>query len=101
MDSKYYCQTVSAELTAYKARLYGMIREVENAPEGEQEASSGHIADMNKLVDELTAKIEKLTAECPAEWSDARTDIEDTKSALAEKIDLWDKEHIAGGYVGG
>jgi hypothetical protein len=39
--------------------------------------------------------------ECPADWSKAKMEIEELKEQLTEKINWWDKTHIAGGYLGG
>ncbi|MDO8736621.1 MAG: hypothetical protein Q7K29_06000 [Thermoleophilia bacterium] len=101
MDANYFCDTMQSELTGIKARIYTMVREMERMPAEEQEKRSAEIGEMNMMIDDLTAKIDKLKSTCPADWSVERSDIETTKKQLVEKIDLWDAEHIAGGYVGG
>ena len=101
MDATYFCDTMQSELTGIKARIYAMLREMERMPAEEQERRSAEINEMNAMIDDLTVKIDKLKSVCPADWSAEKSDIEATRKQLVEKIDLWDAEHIAGGYVGG
>lgn len=99
MDAKYYCNAVNTELTALKARAYDIMRQVDKMEN--KEKLFPQFSDLHSLVDELNAAIEKLSAECPADYSTAKNDIEAKKAALLAKINWWDEEHIAGGYVGG
>lgn len=101
MDAKYFCDTMQSELTGVKARIYAMVRELERMPAEEQEKRSAEITEMNTMIDDLTVRIDKLKSECPADWSAEKSEIETTRKQLLEKVDLWDAEHIAGGYVGG
>ena len=45
--------------------------------------------------------IDSLKKECPADWDAQKKEIETKKAALLAKINWWDQEHIAGGWVGG
>ena len=101
MDAKYFCDTMQSELTGVKARIYSMVREMERMPAEEQEKRSSEIKEMNMMIDDLTTRIDKLKTECPADWNADKSEIEATRKQLLEKVDLWDAEHIAGGYVGG
>jgi hypothetical protein len=99
MDAKYYCNTVNAELTALKARAYDIMRQVDKMEN--KDKLSPQYAELHALVDSLDAAIHKLSAECPADYSAAKNDIEAKKASLLAKLNWWDQEHIAGGYVGG
>jgi hypothetical protein len=39
--------------------------------------------------------------ECPADWSQAKMEIEEKKRELEENINWWDATHIGEGYLGG
>lgn len=101
MDAKYFCDAMSSELTGLKARIYNVIREMDRMPQDQKEAAASGLAEMNGLVDDLKSRIDELNNECPADWGAQREEIESIKSNLTDKINLWDAEHIAGGYVGG
>jgi hypothetical protein len=99
MDAKHYCSTVNTELTALKARAYDIMRQVDKMEN--KEKLFPQFSELHGLVDDLNVAINKLSAECPADYSAAKNDIQAKKDALWAKIDWWDKDHIAGGYVGG
>ncbi|MHB0914344.1 MAG: hypothetical protein ACYC5A_06165 [Thermoleophilia bacterium] len=101
MDAKYFCDTMNSELTSLKARIYNIVREMDRMPEDTRAGLGAQITEMHGMVDDLKAKIDALGHECPADWSAQKQDIESIKATLTEKIDIWDAEHIAGGYVGG
>jgi len=99
MDAKYFCTTVMADLVALKARAYDIVSAVEQMPDKAKLAPK--MASLNALIRDLGSKIDKLNTQCPADWSGMRKDIEQKKQELVKQIDIWDQEHIAGGYVGG
>lgn len=101
MDAKYYCDTMQTELVGLKARVYDIIRSMEKMPPDRKNALSRQMGELHGLVGDLSRKIDNLKMVCPADWSTERKEIEATRKELLEKIDIWDKEHIAGGYVGG
>ena len=101
MDIKDYCDSMYAELTGMKARLYDILRVIKRMPREEQAKIRRQTDELDILVGDLSRKIDQLLKECPADWSQAKEEIETMKEQLAEKIDWWDKSHIAGGYVGG
>jgi hypothetical protein len=99
MDAKYYCGTVNTELTALKARAYDIIRQLEKSPK--KDDLSPQLTEIHALVDDLSTTVDTLNSSCPADFSSEKDDINRKKNALMAKIDWWDQEHIAGGYVGG
>lgn len=101
LAAKYFCDAMNSELTGLKARIYNIVREMDRMPEDTRETMSAGLTEMHQLVDDLKARIDELGQECPVDWSAQKQEIESIKSTLTEKINLWDAEHIAGGYVGG
>ena len=99
MDAKYFCTTVMADLVALKARAYDIISAVEQAPN--KQALAPKVNSLHALIKDLSGRIDKLNTQCPADWSGMRKEIEQKKQELVDQINIWDKEHIAGGYVGG
>jgi len=99
MDPKYYCDTVQSELTGLKARAYDIVRHLEKMKNKDQLAPE--LKEVYAMVDDLNVTIDRLRSECPVDFSSQRSEIEKKKIALLAKIDWWDQEHIAGGYVGG
>jgi len=99
MDPKYYCDTVQSELTGLKARAYDIIRHLEKMPN--KDKLTPQFKEVHALVDDLNVTIDHLRSECPTDFSSQRSEIEKKKTALLAKMNKWDEEHIAGGYVGG
>jgi hypothetical protein len=101
MDIKDYCESMYAELTGMKARLYDILRVIERMPREEQAKIRPQTSELHILVGDLNRRIDRLMTECPADWSKAKMEIEELKGQLREKINWWDATHIAGGYLGG
>jgi len=101
MDIKVYCDSMYAELTGMKARLYDILRVIEQMPREEQAKIRPQTSELHILVGDLSRRIDRLMTECPADWSKEKLEIEELKEQLVEKINWWDATHIAGGYVGG
>ncbi len=99
MDPNYYCDTVQSELAGLKARAYDTIRQLEKMPNKDKLAPQ--FQEVHALVDDLNVTIGKLRSECPVDFSSQKSDIEKKKTALLAKMEKWDQDHIAGGYVGG
>ncbi|MBE0429422.1 MAG: hypothetical protein IBX61_06075 [Thermoleophilia bacterium] len=101
VDAKYYCETMNTELTAMKARIYHIVREMDRMQESERVKLGPQISDLFGLVDHLQAKIDELNQQCPPDWKAQKEEIDKMKHEISGQINLWDAEHIAGGYVGG
>jgi hypothetical protein len=101
MDIKYYCESMYSELTGMKARLYDILRVIDQMPVEARAKIRPQTSELHILVGDLSRRIDRLMTECPADWSKAKMEIEEIKEQLAEKINWWDATHIAGGYVGG
>ena len=101
MDPKYYCDVMQSELTAMKARIYNVIAAVDKMPAGKKGELAPELSDLHSLVADLSSKIDDLKHECPADWDAHKAEIDAKKAALIAKMNWWDEQHIAGGYVGG
>ncbi|MCL4473051.1 MAG: hypothetical protein M1539_06765 [Actinobacteria bacterium] len=101
MDANYYCDAMYAELTSVKSRLYTIMRALGNMSDEEKRAASAEMTEMNRLADDLSAKLDQLKRECPTDWSPQKQEIDNTRQQLKEKIDYWDAQHIPVAYTGG
>ncbi len=101
MDAKYYCDHMQSELTGLKARVYNIIAAVDGMDEGKKAGLASEVSALHGMVAELSGQIDSLKNQCPADWSAEKSEIEKQRAALLAKINWWDEEHIAGGYVGG
>ncbi len=101
MDIRAYCDSMYAELTGMKAKVYDILRVIERMPREERAKIRFQTDELQILVGDLSRRIDRLMQECPADWSKAKMEIEELKERLVEKIDWWDASHIAGGYLGG
>lgn len=101
MDAKYFCTTMQSELVGMKSRVYDIISAVEKMPADKRETARKNLSELHKMVADLSHMIDELKMACPLEFSKERSEIEAKKNKLMEKINVWDAEHIPGGYVGG
>ena len=86
MDVKTYCDSIGIELTAWKAKLYDVIRKTELLAADEKGTSGRRmVADLNAIIDDLNERIDFLTRECPADWSSHKAEIEDKLSQINDK----------------
>ena len=69
---------MEAELTAWKANVYDIVRHMEELPGGEKEKILPNIEDMHILIAEMDDRIEQIRENCTPETgiADIRTDRE-------------------------
>jgi len=101
MEIRAYCDSMYAELTGMKDKVYDILRVIERMPREERAKIRFQTDELQILVGDLSRRIDRLMQECPADWSKAKMEIEELKDQLAEKIDWWDASHIGEGYLGG
>lgn len=102
MDVKQYCNDMGAELSNWKKELHDVLNAVETFPARDKELASPQITGIRTLIEDISTKIDRLKNECPLDWSAMANDIQRQAAELRTKItDMWDRDHIAGGYVGG
>jgi outer membrane murein-binding lipoprotein Lpp len=85
MDVKSYCDSAGIELSAWKAKLYDVIRKADTLSDTDKEKIEPMVNDLNSMVDELNARMAYLTRECSADWSDDEAAIEDKMTQLRGK----------------
>jgi len=77
MDVKDYCNGMETEMTAWKAKLYDVMRKVDTLGSAEKEKILPNIEDLHMFLEEMTDRIEKLKTECPSDWSPDKKEIEE------------------------
>lgn len=77
MDVKDYCKGMETEMTAWKAKLYDVMRKVDSLGSAEKEKVLPNITDLHMLLDEMTQRVENLKTECPSDWSPDKKEIDE------------------------
>lgn len=93
MDVNAYCDTLERQLSGWKAKLYDVIRIVDQLSNENKEAVYPSIQGLHTIVDEIDAEVEQLRTACPADWSPNRqnldakmTELHKTLKELSEDI---------------
>ena len=87
MKVKDYCSSMEIELTAWKAKLYDMIRKIDKLSSGDKEKMLGNIGDLHNIVTELEDRIHELKNECPTEWSPQKKQIDEAHVDMRSKYE--------------
>lgn len=61
------CKTMEAELTAWKANVYDIVRNIEKLPGGEKEKILPNIEDLHILIAEMDDRIDRIREDCTPE----------------------------------
>jgi hypothetical protein len=69
MEVKDYCRNMEMELTAWKAKLYDVVRKFDQLPTGEKEEAYKDINDLNILMTEMEDRLDTLRHSCPTDWN--------------------------------
>jgi len=85
MELKDYCRNTDIELTAWKAKLYDIIRKMDKLPTGSKEKMYEEINALHILMTELDDRIETLRTSCPTDWSPQQKEITNKLMTLNEK----------------
>jgi hypothetical protein len=77
---------MEAELTAWKANVYDIVRHMEELPGGEKEKILPSIEDMHILIAEMDDRIDQIRENCTPETgiADIRTDREKFDKSLTK-----------------
>ena len=86
MDVSAYCDTLEEQLSVWKAKLYDVIRIVDNLSEGDKETVYPSIRGLQSIVDGIDAEVEQLRNACPADWSPNRKNIDGKMAALQQTL---------------
>ena len=79
------CKTMEAELTAWKANVYDIVRKLDELSGGEKEKFHSNIEDLHMLIAEMDDRIDEIRKKCSPETGidDIRTDRAKFDKALA------------------
>jgi hypothetical protein len=85
MMARNCCKTMQAELTAWKASVYDIVRKMEMLPGGEKDRILPNIEDLHMLISEMDDRIEYIRDNCTPETciDDIRTEREEFDKHLA------------------
>ncbi len=85
MKARNCCKTMQAELTAWKANVYDIVRKIEELPGGQRERILPNIEDLHMLISEMDDRIEYIRDSCTPETGidDIRTEKEEFDKHLA------------------
>jgi hypothetical protein len=96
---------MEAELTAWKANVYDIVRKMEELPGGEKEKFLPNIEDLHILIAEMDDRIDQIRLNCSPETGidDIRTDREKFDKALTSLRVTADEamRNLGGGDFGG
>ena len=76
MDVLDYCKGLENEMTAWKAKLYDVMRKVDKLGSQEKEKVLPNVEDLHMLLEEMNDRVNTLKTECPSDWSPVKKDIE-------------------------
>jgi SHS2 domain-containing protein len=77
MDVQDYCKSMETELTAWKAKLYDVMRKVDKLGSAEKEKVLPNVEDLHMLLEEMSDRVVKLKTECPSDWSPIKAEIDE------------------------
>ncbi|MBU4317419.1 MAG: hypothetical protein KKF30_09105 [Proteobacteria bacterium] len=87
MNALDFCKGMEIELTAWKAKLYDVIRKIDRLSTGEKGKMLMNIQDLNMALTEMEDKIESLKTECPSDWSPQKKKIDDAHVDMRSKYE--------------
>jgi len=87
MDVKDYCGVMSTELTAWKAKMYDVVRKLDKLGTAEREKVLANVEDMHMLIEDMAARIDQLNRECPSEWSPEKKAIDNAHVDMRAKYE--------------
>ena len=105
MKARNCCKTMEAELTAWKANVYDIVRKMEELPGGERVKILPNIEDLHILISEMDQRIDQIRDNCTPETGidDIRTDRELFDKSLVKLRVTADEamRGLGGGNFGG
>ena len=86
MDVSAYCDTLEEQLAGWKAKLYDVIRVIDNLSDENKETVYPSIRGLHSIVDEIDSEVEQLRTACPADWSPNRQNIDGKMAELQQTL---------------
>jgi len=85
MDVLDYCKNMEIELTAWKAKMFDAMNQIDKLPTGSKEKVFPQIEELKMMLLDLEDRITKLKTECPTEWSPIREEVGEKVDTLRGK----------------
>ena len=85
MDVKEYCKNVDIELNAWRAKLYNVMRQMDELPPGEKQQIIEQVNGLHNIVNELDERIDQLRTSCPTEWAPEKSEIKGKITEMEEQ----------------
>lgn len=91
MEVQEYCSNMSTELAGWKAKIYDVVMKLEKLQTSERQRLSPQLNAINEIIDDISARIEKLKNECPPDWKPDKKELEAKISHMQEIMkEVWD-----------
>jgi len=87
MDVKDYCKNVDIELNAWRAKLYNVMRQMDDLPEADKQKVHEQVDGLHTIVHELDERIDQLRTSCPKDWAPEKSAIKGKITDLEEQYD--------------
>ena len=66
MNPKDCCKGIEMELTAWKAKIYDVVRHIDRLPGAEKQKILGNVEDLHMLIAEIDDRIDQVRTDCPS-----------------------------------
>ena len=87
MDVKDYCKNVDIELNAWRAKLYNVMRQMDNLPAGDKQRINEQVNGIHLIMNELDERIDQLRTKCPTEWAPEKSEIKGRITKMEDQYD--------------
>jgi hypothetical protein len=94
-----YCDRVYDELSGMKSRLLDFVKEIEMGTGPDKDMLKTHIPHFHDIIRTIDWKLEILTKVCPFDWTKYAGEVE--RTSVESQEGKFEKESMAGGYIGG
>ena len=87
MDVKDYCKNVDIELNAWRAKLYNIMRQMDDLSTGDKQRMYEKVNGLHIIMTELDERIDQLRTSCPTEWTPEKSEIKGKITDLEREYD--------------
>jgi len=92
MEVKDYCRNVETELTAWKAKLYNIMRQMDNLSTADKQRMYEKVNGLHIIMSDLEERLDQLRTNCPTEWNPVREEIKAKFNDLGDNYEQASKE---------
>jgi hypothetical protein len=85
MDVQDYCKNVDIELSTWRDKLNGVMRQVDDLPTGDKQRMLEKVSGLQIIVTELDERIDQLRTSCPTEWAPEKSEIKGKIAGLEKE----------------